>query len=78
LEGTLPDNLYQLSQLQLLDLNTNHLHGTISNALGKLSHLHRVIFRRNQFIGSIPSSIGNLTQLVLCLIISYQEVFNLR
>ena len=64
IEGTVPENIYQLYNLYYLDIETNHLHGTISNSLGKLNNLQILNLRRNQFYGTIPSSIINLTNLI--------------
>ncbi len=62
--GKLPMNIYELSNLDILDCDTNLFSGTLSHAIGQLSNLQYLILRQNKFNGTIPSTIGNLSQLV--------------
>ena len=63
LEGTLPDELYDLESLQWLYLQSNKFSGSISARIGKMKNLNQLIFRLNAFTGTIPMEIGNLTKL---------------
>lgn len=64
LEGYLPPELGELSELERIILQNNDLKGTIPTVLGKLEKLKMVIFRGNQFEGGIPEELmkgaGNL------------------
>mmetsp|Transcript_21817 Transcript_21817/g.33031 ORF Transcript_21817/g.33031 Transcript_21817/m.33031 type:complete len:600 (+) Transcript_21817:779-2578(+) len=64
LEGYLPPELGELSELERIILQNNVLKGTIPTVLGKLKKLKMVIFRGNQFEGGIPEELmkgaGNL------------------
>ena len=63
LSGSLPAELGNLSNLQLLTLARNQLSGTIPSELGNLSNLRHLNFSENQLAGSIPSELGSLTRL---------------
>ena len=69
LVGTLPLELCQLSQLQVLNLghdnpeSTNQLSGEIPACLGQLSQLRRLSLANNMFSGSIPETLCQLTNL---------------
>ncbi|NJO16967.1 MAG: hypothetical protein HC877_14875 [Thioploca sp.] len=69
LVGTLPLELCQLSQLQVLHLghdnpeSTNQLSGEIPACLGQLSQLKRLSLANNTLSGSIPETLCQLTQL---------------
>lgn len=64
LDGTLPPELGNLSQLQVLDLRLNHnLVGQIPPEFGQLTSLKILNLRANSHTGSIPSSFGQLDNL---------------
>ena len=63
MNGTLPNSIYQLSDLQVLNLDRNLLHGTLSDAIQQMYKLQYLDLRHNNFSGTIPSSIGNLCEL---------------
>ncbi len=63
LTGKIPARLGQLSQLQVLRLDSNQLTGPIPAELGQLSRLWWLRFEYNQLSGKIPAELGQLTQL---------------
>ena len=69
LQGELPDELANLTNLQHLVLVFNQLTGEIPDALGRLTNLQRLDLSNNQLTGGIPDALGRLTnlqQLDLC------------
>ena len=56
-----PEELFELSRLNILDLSANHLQN-ISTKIGKLTHLQYLDLSRNQ-IKDFPESITQLSQL---------------
>ena len=60
LNGSIPSELGNLSELTSLNLNSNELSGSIPSELGNLSKLTELFFKFNQLSGSIPSELGNL------------------
>lgn len=64
LEGNLPDDIGNLTELTHLDLSFNpDLSGNISPRLGDLSKLYTLTLQSCGFSGIIPSEIGNAGQL---------------
>ena len=63
LQGYIPDEIGDLTELESLELNNNGLTGSIPAEIGNLSKLVFLGLYNNQLSGSIPSSIGNLTEL---------------
>ncbi len=63
LQGTLPMELGDLSELQQLSLNSNHLNGSIPPTLGQLSKLKSLYLAGNPLSGSIPPELGRLHNL---------------
>jgi len=61
--GTLPDNLYKLTNLHYLDASNNEFTGKVKPAIGNLSHLQVIKFRKNSLHGTIPEEIENLKHL---------------
>ena len=59
----IPSGIYDLTELEDLDLHMNYLSGSIPSELGKLSKLKVLQLDRNQLTGEIPSELGNLTNL---------------
>lgn len=63
MEGEIPQNLYNMTYLQLLDLHSNRLAGSIPATLGNLTRLKYLDLFGNSLTGAIPESLGNLTNL---------------
>ena len=63
LGGTIPPELGDLSQLQLLDLGRNRLSGSIPPELGDLAELTFLLLESNRLSGSLPSALGDLWKL---------------
>ena len=64
LRGTIPPELGQLADLEILDLRLNHLRGAIPAELGQLASLEKLNFYANdELSGPIPPELGQLTSL---------------
>ncbi len=63
LNGSIPKELANLSNLLSLDLYENQLSGSISKELGKLSNLEYLVLYDNQLTGNIPAELGDLSNL---------------
>jgi len=63
LNGSIPAELSNLSNLRGLYLGNNQLTGSIPSSLGNLSNLMFFILNGNQLTGSIPSILGDLSNL---------------
>ncbi|MEJ2355876.1 MAG: T9SS type A sorting domain-containing protein [candidate division WOR-3 bacterium] len=64
LEGTIPPEIENLSNLLILYLYNNQLTGTIPTEIGNLSNLSSLYLNNNQLTGTIPTEIGNLSNLM--------------
>jgi len=62
--GTLPSELFSLSNLLELDLNNNTLSGTIDGT-ENLRSLKFLQLHHNQFTGSIPAAMDQLVDLIV-------------
>jgi len=62
--GTLPPELSELQNLNVLSLETGSLGSTIPESLGSISGLNIIDLDYNEFTGTIPESIYNLTNLI--------------
>lgn len=62
LDGTLPNFLWTLTDLVVLDVHDNQLNGNISSSIGNLTKLVTVELSENYFSGTFPS-VMNLKQL---------------
>lgn len=63
LSGTIPREIYQLTKLQQLMMNSHRFSGTISTEIGLLTNLVTLLLQVNQFSGSVPTEIGRLSLL---------------
>jgi len=63
LEGTIPNSIGQLTNLENLELSFNKLEGAIPSNIGNLKKLKVLAFNGNNLSGAIPNSIGNLSSL---------------
>jgi len=64
LNGSIPPEIGDLSNLTYLGLGDNHLSGSIPPELGNLSNLSSVHLFNNQLSGPVPGELGNLTNMV--------------
>ena len=63
LNGELPTELGNLSELTVLALQNNRLSDSIPAELGNLTNLTDLVLSNNQLSGSIPAELGNLASL---------------
>ena len=63
LNGTIPPEIGNLTELGFLVLNGNRIIGSIPQEIGHLTKLENLWLSENNLIGPIPSEIGNLTEL---------------
>ncbi|MDE5120130.1 MAG: putative Ig domain-containing protein, partial [Trichodesmium sp. St19_bin1] len=63
LTGEIPEELGNLSNLDLLNLEQNQLTGNIPEELSNLSNLRILWLSENQLTGEIPEQLGNLSNL---------------
>ena len=63
LTGSIPPELGQLTNLELLELRVNQLSGGIPPELGQLANLEILSLSENELTGSIPPELGQLTNL---------------
>lgn len=61
--GTIPNEVYGLSKLQLLYLYKTEMSGVLSNDLGKLQNLTALSIVGGSFTGTIPVNVSSLTKL---------------
>lgn len=62
--GTIPEFMYDMSQLWRLDLYENRLSGTISPNVTKLGNLQSLRLQFNELTGTIPPEMGSMTNLL--------------
>ena len=63
LEGSIPEELWNLENLISLNLSFNHFTGTISAKLGNLENLRMLDLSFNHLTGTIPTELGKLDNL---------------
>lgn len=63
IEGTIPEELYNLKDLWRLELRSANLSGTLSTLVGNLQALNVLLLSDNQFTGQLPTELESLPQL---------------
>ena len=63
IDGTIPQQLYQNTNMEILSLNNCGLSGSISSKLGEMVNLKELYLWGNNLKGSIPAEIGQLPNL---------------
>ena len=63
LNGTIPSELGNLSNLEWLSFSYNQLTGPIPSELGNLANLNLLLLSWNRLTGTIPPELGNLSNL---------------
>ena len=63
LNGSIPNDLSELTNLANLSLQDNRLNGEIPSELGNLTNLVELDFYHNGLSGTIPRELGNLANL---------------
>jgi len=66
--GTIPLWLGNLTELLLLDLNSNKLNSTIPSELYHLSHLKFLLLNENNLTGNVPKELGIMSKLEILLL----------
>jgi len=72
LNGSIPPEIGNLTNLTHMLLNSNLLSGSIPPEIGYLSNLSELVLDGNRLTGSIPSEIGNLSNLTQLYLYSNQ------
>ncbi|GAA0174462.1 hypothetical protein LIER_27848 [Lithospermum erythrorhizon] len=62
--GAIPDELWNLTFIDDLDLRVNFFTGPISPAIGRLNQMKYLALGNNALSGPLPSEIGSLNQLI--------------
>jgi hypothetical protein len=63
LSSAIPEGLFHLSNLRLLDLSHNSFTSALPSNLDLMKQIHTLDISANSLVGSIPTSYGNLRQL---------------
>lgn len=64
-QSSLPEHLFSMSALQVLDLSTNNMNGYLPSSISQINtNLQFVSLYGNKIKGSIPSGIANLQNLI--------------
>jgi len=63
LQGALPQEIGELTELSSLSLSRNRLAGVIPDHLSQLRHLKYLLLNNNEFSGNIPTFIGQLNSI---------------
>ena len=65
LNGELPAETGELSELRYLRLNKNGVRGTIPAEIGRLSELETLLLGDNDLMGELPAELASLSELVI-------------
>ncbi|GLJ06849.1 hypothetical protein SUGI_0050250 [Cryptomeria japonica] len=60
--GTLSPHIGELTYLNILGLEDNHISGSLPPELGNMTNLQNLNLSNNDFTGDIPSSLGRLKE----------------
>jgi Leucine-rich repeat (LRR) protein len=60
LEGSLPEEIFDIASLEDLDLSHNHFTGSLSSKIGSLFNLQTLQITKNKLNGQLPATLGNL------------------
>ncbi|KAL0326338.1 UNVERIFIED_CONTAM: Receptor protein-tyrosine kinase CEPR2 [Sesamum radiatum] len=63
LDGMIPDGIWSLPNVQVIDVSDNYFTGGISPGIGAALQLNELMLSNNRFSGELPREIGRLTQL---------------
>jgi Leucine-rich repeat (LRR) protein len=63
MSGTIPSELFKLSNVKTLLLGTNHFSGTISSSITGLSNIMTLDISNNEITGLLPTELGLMTTL---------------
>lgn len=63
LSGTIPEELFNLTQLRGLYMNYNQLTGRLPRSIGNLNRLEELFLLRNGLGGQIPATVGDLSNI---------------
>ncbi len=63
LNGSIPPELGNLTDLHWLSMDNNELSGSVPPELGNMTNLQTLYLNSNQLSGSVPPELGNLTNL---------------
>ncbi|XP_060669138.1 receptor kinase-like protein Xa21 [Ziziphus jujuba] len=63
IHGSIPNEIGNLINLEILGIEQNQLTGSIPNSIGKLEKLNLIYLNNNKLSRIVPSSLGNLTRL---------------
>ncbi|KAI2512840.1 hypothetical protein MHU86_1629 [Fragilaria crotonensis] len=61
--GSLPDDLFDLTNLEFLDVSKSGLGGILPESIGRLSRLVQFFCQGNDMTGTLPSDLGRLERL---------------
>jgi len=67
LTGSIPEEIYNLTQMLSFDVNQCRLDGTLSTRIGQLTSMERFRVSSNGMSGPIPEEIANLSKIGTCL-----------
>lgn len=63
MDGSIPDSLYELTQLKILSLSGHSFVGKIKSDIGNLKNLTQLLLDDNKFTGTLPSELGLCVEL---------------
>ena len=64
LNGKIPIQMDELTELRILDLSINNISGPIPQGIGHLTKLEKLDLAGNKLLGAIPAELANLANLV--------------